>query len=364
MKRRAFLWGSAAAGAALAAADATLAAPVRAQELEGPFGATAAPIPQRDRLPLGPLAGSHYPDPHVKTMDKRFKGFLEGAAVERVATGFRFVEGPAYSRAGRYLIFSDIPNNCLWRLLDEDNHLSVYRAPSFNSNGNAFDRQGRLVTCEHSGRRVVRTEVDGSITVLADQFNGGKLNSPDDLAVTSDGSVWFSDPTYGIRDFYEGAPAKSEQPRCNLYRIDGRTGRISVVADDFDMPNGICFSPDEKKVYVVDTGSLHGAPHVRVFDADIERGTLHRGRVFADGFAPSAADGIRCDTNGNLWCGMGWGDPADDGVRCYASSGDLLGKIELPEICSNIAFGGPHMNRLYMCASTSVYSLYVGVLGL
>jgi len=318
-----------------------------------------------DPLPLGPLPGSRYPDPHIEAIDrKRFKGSPGTGAVERVATGFRWAEGPAWFRAGNYLVFSDIPNNRQMRLLADDNHLSIFRSPSLNSNGNTVDRQGRLISCQHAARRVVRTEVDGSITVVADSFEGARLNAPNDVVVASDDSVWFTDPTYGIGGNYEGLRQPQEQKVQGVYRVDPRTGAISRVVDDFTQPNGLAFSPDEKTLYVVDSGITHGGPaHIRAFDVDISSGRLSNSRVFAADFAPGFTDGIRTDVDGNVWASMGWADPAEDGVRCYAADGDLIGKIHLPETCANLCFGGPLRNRLYMCASTSVYALYVDTQG-
>jgi len=360
MKRRTFLTTSAASATAI-----TLNA--AAAVTEGPFGETGVPLeaPRSERLPLGPLQGSRYPDTHIEVMDeKRFKGRVGTGAVERVATGFRWAEGPAYFRAGRYLVFSDIPNNRMIRLLEDDNHVSVFRSPSFNSNGNTVDREGRLVTCEHSGRRVTRTEHDGTITVIADSYNGKRLNSPNDAVVASNGSIWFTDPTYGIKGNYEGLRAESEQAKHNVYRVDSKTGNVTVVVDDFVQPNGIAFSPDEKRLYVIDTGFTDGGPsHIRVFDVDIESGKVSSGKVFADGFAPGIADGMRCDVEGNVWCSMGWADPKEDGVRCYSPQGDLLGKIHIPETVANLTFGGLQRNRLYICGSTSLYACYVDTQG-
>jgi gluconolactonase len=355
MHRRAFLAASAATAAAVNLR-------VAAASNEGPFGATAAPlpVPQAEALPLGPLPDSRYPDSHIESLDKRFKGSVATGAVERVATGFRWAEGPVYFRAGRYLLFSDIPNNRMMRLLEDDNHLSVFRTPSFNSNGNTVDRQGRLISCEHGSRRVTRTELDGTVTVVADRHNGKPLNSPNDVVVASNGSIWFTDPTIGINRNYLGLKAAPEQEKRNVYRVDPQNGRVRVVADDFVQPNGICFSQDEKKLYVIDSG---GPSHIRVFDVDIDKGEVAHSKVFVDNFAPGDTDGMRCDVDGNIWCSMGWADPKEDGVRCYSPAGELLGKIHLPETCANLVFGGPLRNRLYMCASTSVYACYVDTQG-
>jgi gluconolactonase len=312
-------------------------------------------------LPLGNFADTRYPDPRVERLDKRFIYQQGNAAIERIATGFRWAEGPVYFRDGGFLVFSDIPNNRMMRWLEEDGHLSVFRAPSNYANGNTRDREGRLITCEHDARRVTRTELDGRITVLIDRFEGKKLNAPNDVVVAADGAVWFTDPGYGIDGPDEGHKAEAELPR-NVYRLDPATGAASVVADDFVRPNGICFSPDERLLYVVDSGISHGGPaHIRVFEVAGAR--LRNGRMFAGDFAPGMTDGVRTDVDGNVWCSMGWSDPAEDGVRCYAPNGDLIGKIHLPEGCANLCFGGRKKDRLFMCASTSVYALYLNAQG-
>lgn len=358
MDRRAFLTAAAAASAAtLMAAKATT---VR------PLGETGVPLEETQALPLGPLPGSRYPDPHIESFDKRFKGSVGISAVERIATGFRWAEGPVYFPAGRYLLFSDIPNNRIMRYCEDDGHLSVFRQPSMNSNGNTIDREGRLITCEQGGRRVTRTELDGSLTVIADKYNGKKLNSPNDAAVASNGTIWFTDPGYGIKGDYEGLREPFEQEKHNVFRVDPRSGDIKVVIDDFVMPNGIAFSPDEKKLYVIDSGITEGEGNpawIRVFDVDIDAGKVSNGRVFANDFAPGFTDGIRCDSDGNIWCSMGWADPQEDGVRCYSPEGQLLGKIHVPETAANMTFGGMRRNRLYICGSTSLYACYTGASG-
>jgi len=312
-------------------------------------------------LPLGHLPDTRYPDPRIEVLDRRFVYKQGNAAIERIATGFRWAEGPVWVRDGGYLIFSDIPNNRLMRWLEEDGHLSVFRSPSNYTNGNTRDRQGRLISCEHDARRVTRTELDGSITVLMDHHQGKRLNAPNDVVTARDGGVWFTDPGYGIDGPYEGHKAEAELP-CNVYRYDPATGTASVAADDFVRPNGLCFSPDERILYVVDSGISHGGPaHIRAFDVDGP--ALRNGRIFAADFAPGMTDGLRCDVDGNVWCSMGWGDPSEDGVRCYAPNGDLIGKIHLPEGCANLCFGGKKKDRLFMCASTSVYSLYLNARG-
>src|SRR5579871_3187117 len=276
--RRTLLKGA----AALAATAATAAS---AAATERPLGETAVRLRDTQPMPLGPLPGTRYPDAHIEALDKSFKGSPGTGAVERLATGFRWAEGPVYFPAGRYVLFSDIPNNRIMRFSEDDGHLSVYRQPSMNSNGNTIDREGRLVTCEHSGRRVTRTELDGSITVIADKYNGKKLNSPNDVVVASDGSIWFTDPGYGIGGYYEGLKATPEQEKHNVYRVDPKSGDIKVVADDIVEPNGITLSPNEKKLYVIDTGFTDGPDnpsHIRVFDLNVEQGKVSNGKVFAE----------------------------------------------------------------------------------
>ncbi|GAC1545612.1 MAG: SMP-30/gluconolactonase/LRE family protein [Candidatus Velthaea sp.] len=322
----------------------------------------AAAIPAgADQLPLGDLPNTRYPDPRIEVLDKRFKYKAGNAGIERIATGFRWAEGPVYFGDGGYLLWSDIPNNRMMRWSEADGHVSVFRSPSNYSNGNTRDREGRLITCEHDARRVTRTELDGTITVLMDSFNGKKLNAPNDVVVAADNAVWFTDPGYGILGNYEGHKAPLELP-TNVYRLDVATGRATVVASDFVRPNGIAFSPDEKKLYIIDSGITSGGPaHIRVFDVNGER--LSNGKVFANNFAPGFTDGMRLDTDGNVWCSMGWANPKEDGVRCYAPNGDMIGKIHLPETCANLCFGGKKKNRLFMAASTSVYALYVDAAG-
>ena len=366
--RRKMLTGAAALAASAVTMKAASAASV------APLGQTGAPTTATQPLPLGPLPGSRYPDSRLESMKKPkvsfgpsgFPAFAGTMAVERVATGFRWAEGPVYFPAGRYVLFSDIPNNRIMRFSEDDGHLSVYRQPSMNSNGNTIDREGRLITCEHSGRRVTRTELDGSITIIADKYNGKKLNSPNDAVVAADGSIWFCDPGYGIGGYYEGIKAEPEQEKKNVYRVDPKSGDIKMVVDDFVQPNGLCFSPDEKKLYICDTGFTDGPDnpsHIRVFDVDLGAGKLSNSKVFADMPKPSITDGLRCDTAGRLWCSVGWGDPNEDGVRCYTPDGDLLGKIHIPETVANLCFGGQQRNRLYICGSSSLYAVYTSAQG-
>lgn len=305
-----------------------------------------------------------YPDPAIETLDPRFNRYrLGSAAVERLWTGCRWAEGPVWFGDGRFLVWSDIPNNRMLRWDEQTGAVSVFRHPSNNSNGNTRDRQGRLITCEHGARRVTRTEHDGRITVLMDRFDGKRLNAPNDVVVRSDDSIWFTDPGYGLLMHYEGERGEFELQR-HVYRLDPRTGHATVVADDFDRPNGLCFSPDETLLYIVDTGVSHtpnGPAHIRVFDVT-DDGRLRNGRVFAD-MAPGMADGIRTDLDGNLWVGAGWGGAGFDGVHCFAPTGELIGRIHLPEPCANLCFGGLRKNRLFMTAGQSLYAVYVETVG-
>src|ERR1700730_12078308 len=366
--RRTLIKGAAATAAPAVTMKAASAATVT------PFGETGVPTRSTEKLPLGPLPGSRYPDSHLESLKKPkvsfgptgFPAFAGTMAVERVATGFRWAEGPVYFAAGRYVLLSDIPNNRIMRFSEDDGHVSVYRQPSMNSNGNTIDREGRLITCEHSGRRVTRTELDGSITIIADKYNGKKLNSPNDAVVASDGSIWFTDPAYGIGGFYEGLKAEPEQEKHNVYRVDPKSGDVKVVVDDFVEPNGITFSPDEKKLYVIDTGFTDGPDnpsHIRVFDVDVGSGKVSNGMVFAEIPKTSIPGGMRCDTTGRVWCSVGCGDPNEDGVRCYTADGDLLGKIHIRETVANLCFGGQQRNRLYICGSTSLYAVYTSAQG-
>ena len=305
-----------------------------------------------------------YPDPAVEIVDPSFAKYkVPNAAVERLYTGTRWAEGPVWFGDGRYLLFSDIPNNRILRWLEDTGEISVFRSPSNYSNGNYRDREGRLLTCEHDSRRVTRTEHDGAITVLLNHFQGKRLNAPNDLTVHSDGAIWFTDPGYGIMSNYEGHKAPFELP-ANVYRLEPKTREVAVVASDMDKPNGICFSPDEKKLYIVDTGIPKNAsdPHpIRVYD--VEDGVrLKNGRMFVN-MSPGLSDGIRCDVDGNVWSAAGWAGDGFNGVHVFAPDGKLIGKIHLPETCANVCFGGEKKNRLFMAASQSLYALYVNTEG-
>jgi gluconolactonase len=290
--------------------------------------------------------------------EKRFHDLtVPIAEVEELYNGCRWAEGPVWFNDGGYLVWSDIPNNRLLRWVP-DLGVSVFRASSNFANGNTRDRQGRLVSCHHGGRNVTRTEADGSITVIADSYKGKKLNSPNDVVVKSDGSIWFTDPTYGIMSDYEGYKAKSEQGGCYVYRVDPASGEIAVVADDFVKPNGLAFSPDESILYIADSGFSHdpdGPHHIRAFDVG-DDGKLRNGRVFAE-VSPGVPDGFRVDIEGNVWTSC------QDGVICIAPDGTALGKIRISTMVANLTFGGPRRNRLFITATKSLYALYVATTG-
>jgi gluconolactonase len=292
-------------------------------------------------------------------LDDRFSRlFTPAANVHKLASGLHWAEGPAYFPLGRFLVFSDAPNNRMMRYDECNGQTSVFRQPSNNTNGNTVDRQGRLISCEHQARRVSRTEHDGAITILADRHDGKRFNSPNDVVVKSDDTIWFTDPTYGIDNDYEGDRAESEIGASHLYRLDTKSGAIAAVGTDFVQPNGLAFSPDESKLYVADTGRTHrpdGPAHIRVFDVT-EDGRLGQGRVFAECTA-GLFDGFRIDTAGRVWTS------AFDGVHCYEPDGTLIGKINIPEIVANVCFGGPKRNVLYICATTSLYSVKLFVSG-
>ncbi len=304
-----------------------------------------------------------YPDPAVQVLDPSFNKYrLLLASVERLATGMRWCEGPVYMGDARCLLWSDIPNNRIMRWDEETGRVSVYRKPSNNANGNTRDRQGRLITCEHDSRRITRTEYDGSITVLMDKFDGKKLNSPNDVVVKSDDTIWFTDPVFGILGNYEGHTDTPELP-MNVYRLDPKSGRATMVVSGNDLPgpNGLAFSPDEKKMYIV---ASRDAPDrsIRVYDVT-DDGKLANGKLFIQAETGGTPDGFRVDVDGNLWCGWGMGNEKQDGVKVFNAEGKPIGFIALPERSANVCFGGPKRNRLFMAASHSVYSLYVNTQG-
>jgi gluconolactonase len=303
-----------------------------------------------------------YPDPAVRVLDPSFNKYrLPLASVERLYTGCRWAEGPVYLGDTRCVLWSDIPNNRILRWDEETGVVSTFRKPSNNANGHTRDRYGRLVGCEHDTRRVVRTEYDGSITVLADSYNGKKLNSPNDVVVKSDHSVWFTDPTFGILGYYEGHKDESENTPA-VYRLDATTGKLAMMTDEVPGPNGLAFSPDEKKLYVVGSRA-EPRRTIMVYDVTDNGTRLANGKVFIDAGPGGSPDGFRVDVDGNLWCGWGMGSSELDGVRIFDSEGKPIGHIELPERSANVCFGGRYRNRLFIAASHSLYALYVNTQG-
>ncbi len=301
-------------------------------------------------------------NPHedpFEIIDQRFRRYtIPIVWLEQLHGGMRWAEGPVYFADLRCLVWSDLPSNRMLRWDEESGHVSIFRAPSNHSNGNTRDREGRLITCEHGARRVSRTEHDGSITVIADRWEGKRLNSPNDVVVKSDGTIWFTDPSYGISAEYEGGKAESEIGACNVYRFDPRDGSLRVVADDFSRPNGIAFSPDEKILYIADSGFWPDPTkphHIRAFRVGSDN-NLSESRVLAD-ISPGIADGFRVDMEGNVWTSAG------DGVQCITPGGDLIGKIKVPEKVANVCFGGPKRNRLFICGFTSLYAIYLNTQG-
>jgi len=355
LDRRSFLAASV-AGAALT----PVAAQTQVRSLSDPT--------PRDYSRNEPLA---YPDPDIIAFDSRFRRYIVNSSIRRLYTGTLWAEGPAWNGSGKYLVWSDIPNNVQMRWIEDDGRVTVFRNSSGFSNGNTFDFEGRQLSCEHGGRRVSRYEYNGTVTTIADKFQGKRLNSPNDIVVHPDGGIWFTDPIYGIRGVYEGYKGDSEVKPA-VYRVDGKTLQMEKVSDDQDQPNGICFSPDYKKIYICDTGS---GRDVRVYDVDGK--TLRNGKRFVQmdvptgtpdyskvtapdmhiGNPPSAADGIRCDIDGNLWCG------ARPGVQVIAPNGERIGMIRMPEVCANICFGGTRRNRLFIAGSQSLYAVYVDTMG-
>lgn len=302
---------------------------------------------------------ARYPDPAVRVLSEEFNRYrLPLASVERLYTGCRWSEGPVYIGDARCMLWSDIPNDRILRWDEESGVVSVFRRPSNNANGNTRDRQGRLVTCEHRGRRVVRTEYDGSITVVMDRYEGKRLNSPNDVVVASDGAIWFTDPVFGLLGYYEGEKSESELPAA-VWRVDPATGRASMMADDIAGPNGLAFSPDERTLYIV--ASREVPRKILAYDV-VDGARLANQRVAVDA-GPGTPDGFRVDVDGNLWCGWGMGDAELDGVRVFSPKGEAIGHIALPERCANLCFGGRWRNRLFMAASHGLYALYVNTQG-
>lgn len=342
MKRRTFL--SAALGLATSR--------VVAQAPQTPVSPTPS---ERDWSGQNPV---RYPDPDIIALDNRFRRYLVGnTPIRRLHTGTLWAEGPAWNGVGRYLVWSDAPNNVQMRYIDDDARVTVFRNPSGNSNGNTFDYEGRQLSCEHGNRRVVRYEQNGTVTVVASAFQGKKLNSPNDIVVHPDGSIWFTDPIYGIRANYEGNRAESEV-KPGVYRADPKSGQLTLITDEMSGPNGLCFSPDHKILYVADTGT---GREIRAYDVDgarVRNGRRHAQLAIPGSPAGSAgADGMRCDIDGNLWAG------ARPGVQIIAPDGVAIGIIRLPENCANVCFGGAKRNRLFMTASQSLYAVYVEAQG-
>ncbi len=306
-----------------------------------------------------------YPDPDIISLDKRFdKIKINNTPIQRLYTGTLWSEGPAWNGVGRYLVWSDIPNDRQMRWVDDDGHVSVMRTPSGYSNGNTFDYEARQLSCEHGNRRVTRYEHSGAVTVIADKWNGKMLNGPNDIVVHPDGGIWFSDPGYGTIMDYEGHKGELLTKEA-VYRVDGKTGQMTMVSDELYKPNGICFSPDYKRAYICDTGATHypQAPRIiQVYDV-VDGKSLRNSRRYISmewpGKGAGLADGIRADTDGNIWVGSGWVGAGYDGVQVFTPEGERIGQILLPEICANVCFGGPKRNRLFMAAGQSLYAVYV-----
>jgi gluconolactonase len=345
VERRAFL-GAAIGGLVTAA---------RALAQQAPGASQVSPVPTpRDWTTAGPIA---YPDPDIVALDPRFRRYIVfNTSMKRLHIGTEWAEGPAWNGVGKYLVWSDIPNNSQLRWIEDDGRVTAFRRPSGYSNGNTFDYQGRQLSCEHGGRRIARYEPDGAVTTVADRFEGKRLNSPNDVVVHPDGSIWFTDPSYGIRGNFEGFRAESETKEA-VYRVDGKTGQIAKVTDEVGQPNGLCFSPDYSKLYVADTGTPRDIKVYEVSGASLRAGRRLVQLDIPGTGAPSAADGIRCDADGNIWAG------ARPGVQVVTPAGERIGMIRLPETCANVCFGGARRNRLFMTASQSLYAIYVETTG-
>jgi gluconolactonase len=331
--------------------------------LTGLIATAATPAWGRDWSGKDPV---RYPDSDVVVIEPEFgRYFQANSPIRRLHTGMLWAEGPAWNGSGNYLVWSDIANDAQMRYLPEDGHVSVMRTNAGNSNGNTFDWHGRQVTCEHGNRRVVRYELDGKVTILADSFDSKPLNAPNDVVVHPDGGTWFTDPGYGSLSDYEGHKGKLLLKEA-VYRVSPDGRKITKVTDELEKPNGLCFSPDYKKLYVVDTGN---AKNIRVYDV-VSETKLGAGKVFTVNkgllnAAPNAgaSDGIRCDEDGNVWSGAGWAGEGYDGVHIFNPEGKLIGQVKLPEICANICFGGPKRNQLFMAASQSLYMMWVNTRG-
>jgi gluconolactonase len=349
LNRRAFV-GSAATAMAGAAAFLTQAS--RSEAAEG----------DRDWSGRNPV---RYPDADIMVIDPRFEKYKIGnTPIQRLYTGLLWAEGIAWNGGSRYVMWSDIPNDRQLRWIDEDGHVSVFRNPAGNSNGNTFDWEGRQLSCEHGTRRVVRYEHSGAVTVLADKWDGKRLNAPNDIVVHPDGGIWFTDPGYGSMVNYEGHKAPLEIKEA-VYRIDPKSGQMAMVTDELNKPNGLCFSPDYKRLYIADTSSPN-PKGIQVWDV-VDGTKLKSMQPFTsmamEGMKTGMADGIRADVDGNIWAAAGWVGRGYDGVQIFAPDGTRIGMILLPEICANLCFGGVKRNRLFMAASQSIYAVYVETQG-